>query len=359
MGVLNQTKRLKIMRKVLKVASAVILVLIFSFCDVDSGRYNGKIITDIKDKTVFLSVQEEIKSPDESKIPEEERLQEEPTEENTPQTNPQNDRSSQNNEPDGDGVKSKYAYLISLSDSEVLYSKKGTERIYPASMTKIMTLLVACENIEDFSEKAKVTSENIKICTSRGASVAGLKRNEEMALYDLLYGLILPSGADAAIAIADKVAGSEKEFAELMNKKAKELGLKDTHFTNCTGLNGKKHYSTPQDIAVIFKAALENPLCKKVLSASYYKTEPTDMHEDGIELESLAHWRVSEFNVPDMKIVAAKTGYTNLSGHCLASYAVRDDGKEYILITAKAKNIGFPPVDAEYIYGKYCSHSAQ
>lgn len=135
---------------------------------------------------------------------------------------------------------SDHIYIANLKTNEVVAERRSTERAYPASTTKIMTLLVAVENIKDMSESFEMTYQITDPLFEEGATVAGFSAGEKVNMSDLLYGVILPSGGDASIGLATHISGSEKEFVKLMNKKAKELGLKDTHFTNCTGLHNKE-----------------------------------------------------------------------------------------------------------------------
>lgn len=230
-----------------------------------------------------------------------------------------------------------YGLLVDTQTHEVLVAKGNpNQRIYPASMTKIMTLLVAVENIENLDDTFLMTNEILYPLNLQDASVAGFLGGENVTMRDLLYGLALPSGADAAVAIADYVAGSEEEFAVLMNEKVEELGLKNTHFVTTSGLHDENHYSTLADIAVILQEAMDNNLCRQILSTYQYRTESTDEHPNGILLTSTMFSRMKGNEDEDIgvDIVGGKTGYTNEAGHCLASFA-RKDGKEYIAVLGK------------------------
>ena len=201
-----------------------------------------------------------------------------------------------------------------------------------------MTLLVAVENIENLDDTFLMTNEILYPLNLQDASVAGFLGGENVTIRDLLYGLALPSGADAAVAIADYVAGSEEEFAVLMNEKVEELGLKNTHFVTTSGLHDENHYSTLADIAVILQEAMDNNLCRQILSTYQYRTESTDEHPNGILLTSTMFSRMKGNEDEDIgvDIVGGKTGYTNEAGHCLASFA-RKDGKEYIAVLGKGE----------------------
>lgn len=228
------------------------------------------------------------------------------------------------------------AIIVSLATHEVVAARNANERFYPASTTKIMTLLVAAENITDFNDTFTMTFDITDPLFREDASVAGFLSGEAVSMTDLLYGSILPSGADAAVGLAVKIAGSEKAFAELMNKKAKELGLKNTHFVNVTGLFDKNHYSSPYDMAVILETALKYPICKKILSTYQYTTKPTAQHPDGIPMSATLFDYMYGSEPETATISGGKTGFVNEAGYCLATYGSNNTtGNEYIVVTFK------------------------
>ncbi len=246
------------------------------------------------------------------------------------------------------------AILIDLESFTVLAQKGPGERIYPASMTKIMTLLVGVENMTSLDQKATVTQQTIDYCCNEDATRAGFEPNETVTVEDLLYGIILPSGADATMTLAECIAGSEEEFVRMMNTKAAELGLKNTHFVNTSGLHHPDHYSTVHDIALILKAAMANDTCFKVLSANHYITSETTQHPTGKPLYSIVHSRISSIKSNDFTVIGGKTGYTNEARQCLATYAVASDGShDYIFVSANAADRNIPVKDAEYAYSTY------
>ena len=168
------------------------------------------------------------------------------------------------------------------------------------------------------------------------ASVAGFLNGETITMTDLLYGLILPSGADAALALAEKISGSEAEFVKLMNQKVKALGLKDTHFVNTSGLYDSDHYSTAYDMAVILETALKNPVCKKVLSTYQYTTSVTPQHPEGIPLSATLFEYMYGTEPETATILGGKTGFVNEAGYCIASYGTgKATNDEYIVVTLK------------------------
>lgn len=251
-------------------------------------------------------------------------------------------------------ITSEYAILLNVEDNTVMASRNADEIIYPASMTKIMTLLVAAENIEDMDDTFTMTYEIIAPLVEMDASRAGFSEGETVTLWDLMYGIALPSGADASVAIATYVSGSEEAFVELMNEKAEELGLENTHFVNTSGLHDEDHYSTVTDIALLMTAVMENDICQEVLSTYQYTTTATDEHPDGIVLESTMFTRMSGDEVEGITIEAGKTGYTDASGHCLVSYATDEEGNGYVAVVANSTTYWNSVYDTFAIYGLIC-----
>ena len=228
------------------------------------------------------------------------------------------------------------AIIINTDTGKAVAARNPHTRFYPASTTKIMTLLVACDNIKNYDDTFTMTLEITDPLYVAEASVAGFLNGEVITMTDLLYGLILPSGADAAIALAEKISGGEAEFVKLMNKKADELGLNDTHFVNASGLFDGDHYTTAYDMAVILETALQNPVCKKVLSTYRYTTSSTPQHPDGIELSATLFDYMYGTEPETATVLGGKTGFVNESGYCIASYGRSNEtGNEYIVVTLK------------------------
>lgn len=238
----------------------------------------------------------------------------------------------------GKGILSSHAVLIDTDHKTILACKDETERIVPASMTKVLTLLTAAEQLEpaDLDEKFKITVEITDYCYVNECSVAGFQIGEKVTVRDLLYGTILPSGADAAIGLAEYVAGSQEAFVKLMNAKLEELGLSKTaHFTNCVGIYDEKHYCTILDMAAIMEAAFANELCRNVLSARTYTTAKNKKHPEGI---LLSNWFLRRIEDKDTggEVLGAKTGYVTEAGNCAVSYGADDKKRSYICVTADA-----------------------
>jgi len=155
-----------------------------------------------------------------------------------------------------------------------------------------------------------------------------------VSMNDLLYGLILPSGADAAMGLAVKIAGNEAAFVKLMNKKAKELGLKDSNFTNCTGLYNENNYTSAYDLAIILDAAMKNKLCREILSSYQHTTAKTEQNPNGILLSSTLFTYMYGTEPETAVITGGKTGFVNEAGYCIASFGRNTAGtEEYIVIS--------------------------
>lgn len=250
---------------------------------------------------------------------------------------------------------SPYAVLVDLESGNVLAEQNSTERMYPASLTKIMTALIAIEETEDMEQTTTLPSDIFPSLYEENASLAGFQPGETVTWKDLLYGVMLPSGAECCLTFARQIAGSEGAFVDLMNKKAEELGMNDTHFANATGLQDKKHYSTVRDIAVLLRYALENDTFRQVFTARRYSVPPTAYHSEGFTFYNTMFQAMDNAGISDDDILGGKTGYTEKAGLCLASLAEIND-REYILVTAKADGNHYTEpyhvIDAENVYGQ-------
>lgn len=247
-------------------------------------------------------------------------------------------------------IGSPYAALIDVTNHKIIAGKGATEKIYPASMTKVMTLIVVTENLKDMSQTYTFGFEMLNRLYIEEASRAGFEQDETVDVEDLLYGLILPSGADAAEALAIMVAGSNEDFAKLMNQKCEELGLKNTHFANPSGLYDDNQYTTPAEMAMIMEYAMQDELRAKVLGTYQYTTKATTQHPQGIPLTSTMYSRIYGNEAPGVKVTGGKTGYVNESGSCLVSYAVTDNGHAYAFCTSGATYKWAPVYDEIYVY---------
>ncbi|MDD3347926.1 D-alanyl-D-alanine carboxypeptidase family protein [Oscillibacter sp.] len=256
----------------------------------------------------------------------------------------------------GDSVDSSYAVLIDQKSGAILAEKDADTVISPASMTKILTLLVAAEHLTDLDDTFTMTIDITDYCYVNSCSVVGLLVGETVPIRELLYGTILPSGADAALALATYVAGSQEAFVALMNEKLEELGLSDTaHFTNCVGLYDEAHVCTVYDMAMILNAAMDNPLCREVLGARTYATAPTPQHPDGQVLSNWFLRRIEDRFDETFQIVGAKTGYVVQAGSCAASSGQDVSGNLYLCVTGDASSSWRAIYDHTALYQTYCA----
>lgn len=221
------------------------------------------------------------------------------------------------------------AILLERDTGKLLFDKNAHEKLPPASMTKIMTLLLIMEQLEKGSLKLDETVRVSERAASMGGSQIFLEAGEEMTVNDLLKGIAIASGNDASVAMAERVAGSEEEFVSLMNKKVKELKLKDTKFQNTTGLPADDHYSTAYDMAIIAKELL------KYESITNYTSVYEDYLRKGQENE---FWLVNTNKLVRFYpgVDGLKTGFTNEAKYCLTATAEKD-GMRVIAVVMGAK----------------------
>ena len=212
-------------------------------------------------------------------------------------------------------VSAQRAYVLDAVSGRVLYEKNATERSLIASTTKIMTALIVCEQC-NVLDRMRIPKEAVGI---EGSSMY-LREGEVLTLQELLYGLMLSSGNDAAVALAIYCGGTVEGFAELMNDKARILGLNGTHFENPNGLDSPGHYSTARDLAVLAAYAMENPIFAKTVSAKSLK-----IGERYLTNHNKLLWRVEGAD-------GVKTGFTKAAGRILVSSAVRD-GRRIVAVT--------------------------
>ena len=252
-------------------------------------------------------------------------------------------------------VVSSRGILIDVESGDILAAKGAHKRIVPASMTKILTVLVAAEHItpEQMDDKVEITIDITDYSYRNDCSNTGYEVGEKVTVRDLFYGTILPSGADSAVALATYVAGSHEKFVDMMNEKLEEMGLSETtHFTNCVGLYDEDHYSTPYDMAMIIKAATYNEWVREVMSTHTYTTSKTKQHKEGL---TVSNWFLRRIEDKDTygEVLCAKTGFVAQSGSCAASLAADKNGKEYICVTAGSTSSWRCIYDHVELYQKY------
>ncbi len=249
-------------------------------------------------------------------------------------------------------VQSQFATLIDATNGKVLVTRNGADRMNPASMTKVMTALVACEHITDLDDEFEITLEDTDFAYIHDLSCAGFTAGETVPVKDILYGAIMPSGGECCHALERYVAGDEEEFIKMMNDKVSELGLTGTHFTNSAGLYGEDHYTTLYDMSMILKAAIENDICRQVLHEHMHVTKATEEHPEGLELSNWFMRRIED-KYTKTEVMGAKTGYVVQSGNCAVSYTIGDDGTVYICATGNAHSAWRAIFDHVALYEKY------
>ena len=228
--------------------------------------------------------------------------------------------------------------LFNLSDRQVLYSKNAFERLYPASTTKVMTILIAVK-YGNLSDSVTVTQE--AMISEAGATLADLKVGDVLTMEQLLYGLMLPSGNDAGAAIAIHMAGSIEAFADLMNQEAKALGATGTHFMNPHGLTDENHYTTAYDLYLICNEAVKYDKFTEIIQKSNYTSVYHDQNgnEKTIDLQSSNAYIRGEAIAPDnVTVIGGKTGTTNAAGSCLILYSKDNSGNPYISVVLKSND---------------------
>lgn len=249
--------------------------------------------------------------------------------------------------------------LTELSSGCEIAAQNAQDRIYPASMTKIMTALLAIERTADFSVVVTVPVDIFDAIYAADASTAGFEPGESATLEELLYGILLPSGSECCLTYARFIAGSEEAFVQLMNERAQELGMNDTHFDNCTGLPSENHYSTVRDMSILLRYALSNDTFRQVITSASFSVSPSAVHPDGFTLQSTLFHALQQVPVPEgVTVLGGKTGHTDQAGLCLASFALAG-GREYMLVTADAPGSDDTPpyhvMDAVSVYGYLAS----
>ena len=235
------------------------------------------------------------------------------------------------------GLNAQYAVAIDANSGLVLYNKNMDERMYPASMTKVMTVIVALDMIENLDETTVITQSDIDTVWETGASSANFEVNETVTYRDLLLGAILPSGADATRALANNLCGGQEAFVEKMNECAKKLELKDTHFVNTTGIHDPNHYTTVHDMALIVQYAVANPDFKEIYSKRY-ATSSNGLHQ----WVNKSVYNARRSNINTDSIIGCKSGYTDVAKNCLSSLDKVGDN-EIIVIVGKSINNDVKP----------------
>lgn len=241
--------------------------------------------------------------------------------------------------------------MYNLNDNNIIYQKNKDDKVYIASLTKIMTILVTLENVENLDDKVIITNEMLE--NTSGYAVAGLEVGDELTYKDLIYTAYLKSAADAVNALVISVAKDEDKFINLMNSTAKDLKLKNTKFNNAIGKDSKNNYSTADDIAKLIIFAFKNEDFKKMWETKKYK-----LNADTVFTNSI-YGKVEDLKDKDFKtdyITGSKAGYTDKAKNCLSSTAKIED-VEYLVVTMdNEEEKDYSVKDAVALYKYYSSN---
>ena len=221
-------------------------------------------------------------------------------------------------------VAAKAALLIDLNTGRAVYEQDADERVYPASLTKIMTCLLALEN-GNLSDVVTVSASALDDLDA-DSSVAGLQVGEQMTLENLLYCMMLVSGNDACNVIAEHIAGSVADFVRMMNQRAYELGCLNTHFSNPHGLHDESHYTTARDLSIITQAALKSENFRQIVDTYEYQLPDDNMRQNIPKLKTtnMLIYRSLSKTLYYSRAHGIKTGYTSQAGRCVISEATGD-----------------------------------
>ena len=248
---------------------------------------------------------------------------------------------------------SKAVYMENLNTKTVVYEKNSEQKMYPASTTKIMTFIVTAENVGDLDSTKVTVKQDVIDGLDPESTVMGLADHigEQVSVRDLLYGLMLPSGNDAALVLADHIGGGIEGFAEKMNAKAAELGCKGTHFANPHGLYDTDHYTTARDMAIIAKHAMTIPSFMEICNTvSYTPNGFETLHNTNymIDQEAMGGMYYYEYTK------GIKTGYLDEAGKCLVTSSDKD-GDKYLCVCFGAdydyeENVNYAMLDTAKLY---------
>lgn len=241
------------------------------------------------------------------------------------------------NEENVDMSQATAAVLFDVNEKEVIFSKNAHERLHPASLTKVMTALVALKNASPDQVLTATSSVNI---TESGAQLCGLKSGDTMTLDQALRVLLMYSANDVAMLIAENVGGSTDRFIEMMNEEAARLGATNTNFMNPHGLTEDGHYTTAYDLYLIFNEAIKYETFNEIIHMTSYETTYYDKDGEAKELSinNTNRFLKGDFNAPEnVTIIGGKTGTTNAAGHCLMLLSKDVNGAPYISIILRAE----------------------
>ena len=265
-----------------------------------------------------------------------------------------------------DQLTATHAALAKVSDGKIIASSGADEKVYPASITKIMTMIVVVEHLRSeaaLQETITISYDIVKAMQAAEASGIGFAAGEKLTVESLLYALMLRSDGVAACELARYIAITEDAFVALMNQKAQEMGLTGTHFTNPVGLYHENHYSTCRDLATLIGYAMNMSLCRKIMTEDAIDADCTQANGSTFPyhiynnlLETFFKTTYKNLNpatAGKLTVIAGKTGYTPESKYCLATCAMAADGSYYVCVTVGANGYEDCIKSYQKIYSQY------
>lgn len=231
-------------------------------------------------------------------------------------------------------ISARYAIVIDEESGRILYEKNARDKMYPASITKILTIITALELVDDLDKKVTITQSDLDTVWETGASAANFEVGEVVTYRDVFMGAMLPSGADACRALANNTCGNQEDFVKKMNELVKKLGLKDSHFVNTTGIHDDNHYTTVYDMAYITQYAMQNEKFVEIFNRYQYNSS-----------NSLHQWikkvlyNAKKARIDTSMITGCKSGYTSNAQHTLSS-SLDINGHTYISVVGYCQNSG-------------------
>lgn len=249
--------------------------------------------------------------------------------------------------PQAADIASDTGILMDADTGTVLFDKGGDQQRYPASITKIMTLLVAVEN-SSMDEQVTFTETGVRNVAADSSNINS-KVGEVMTMQDCLHALMIISANDAAAQIAEHVGGTEQNFIDMMNQRAAEIGCTNTHFANSSGLPDENHYSSAKDMALIFREGLKNKDFRSVIGDADYTIQPTNMTSDKRVMHTHHPMFAPESDIYYPGCIGGKTGFTNLAAHTLVT-AVEQNGTTYIAVVMHGVELSTCCLDSKALF---------
>ncbi len=249
--------------------------------------------------------------------------------------------------PQAADIASDTGILMDADTGTILFDKGGDQQRYPASITKIMTLLVAVEN-SSMDDQVTFTETGVRNVTADSSNINS-KVGEVMSMQDCLHALIIKSANDVAAQIAEHVGGTEQNFIDMMNQRAAEIGCTNTHFTNSSGLPDDNHYSSAKDMALIFREGLKNEAFRKVIGDADYTIQPTNLTAESRVMHTHHPMLAPESDIYYQGCIGGKTGFTNLAAHTLVT-AVEQNGTTYIAVVMHGVELSTCCLDSKALF---------